>query len=78
MVLPSENERFVIVCIEAFAMYVPVIRTKTGEYSDMKNYYIGVNYGDTCALGKAIFDEFNDENKTIKMTNSAFNFYKEN
>lgn len=46
MVLPSKNEGFGIVCIESFAMKVPIIRTKTGGYSDIIDFCIGVNYGD--------------------------------
>lgn len=37
-VLPSDNEGFSISIVEAFLMYVPVIRTKAGGYEDVKDF----------------------------------------
>lgn len=76
MVLPSKNEGFGIVCIEAFAMRVPVIRSKTGGYSDMKDYCIGIDYGDTKALCTALVEVLSHDYKTTEMVNNAFSFYK--
>ena len=39
-VLPSENEGFGISMIESFFMHVPVIRTRTGGYEDVKEFVI--------------------------------------
>ncbi|WP_159882485.1 glycosyltransferase family 4 protein [Paenibacillus puerhi] len=78
MVLPSKNEGFGIVCIEAFAMHVPVIRTKTGGYSDMKDYCIGVDYGDIKALSVSIYDVLTDNSRATDMVNKAYHFYKDN
>lgn len=77
MVLPSENEGFGIVCIEAFAMRVPVIRTKTGGYSDMKNYCIGIEYGNVEGLSGAIEDVISNEGLKTNMINTAYSFFNE-
>lgn len=37
-VLPSDNEGFSISMIEAFLLHVPVIRTKTGGFADVKEF----------------------------------------
>ncbi len=37
-VLPSDNEGFSISMIEAFLLHVPVVRTKTGGYADVKEF----------------------------------------
>lgn len=47
MVLPSLQEGFPISVIEAFALKVPVIRTKEGGFQDMQDCVDGLDYGDT-------------------------------
>lgn len=54
MVLPSQHEGFGIVNVESFAIGVPVIRTKTAGYEDMKEFCFGVDYGDVSNLSKHI------------------------
>lgn len=54
MILPSKQEGFGIVNIESFAMGVPVIRTKTAGYLDMKDCCFGVEYGDVESLTQLI------------------------
>ncbi|QPC47651.1 glycosyltransferase [Mangrovibacillus cuniculi] len=78
MVLPSKNEGFPIVCIEAFAMQVPVIRTKTGGYSDVKDYCVGVDYGDTQALSEALIKVLSNEEWIKGKVSKAHHFYEEN
>ncbi|MBO4952674.1 MAG: glycosyltransferase family 4 protein [Lachnospiraceae bacterium] len=46
VVLPSKAEGFPLACLEAFAMGVPTIRTKTGGYEDTKELCFGIDYGD--------------------------------
>ena len=46
MLQPSRREGFPLAAVEAFFMEVPVIRTQTGGYSDMKDICIGVSFGD--------------------------------
>ena len=54
MCLPSQIEGQAIAALEALAMKVPVIRTKTGGYLDMADCVDGVDYGDVDALAAAL------------------------
>ena len=54
MCLPSQIEGQGIAALEAMAMKVPVIRTRTGGYLDMADYVDGVDYGDVDALAVAL------------------------
>ena len=56
MVLPSKNEGFPQACVEAFAMGVPVIRTKSGGYEDTADMCYGVEYGDVDAFASLLND----------------------
>ena len=58
MVLPSKNEGFPQACIEAYAMGVPVIRTKSGGYEDTKDMCFGINYGDVNEFSRLLKDFF--------------------
>lgn len=61
MLLPSKNEGFPQACVEAYAMGVPVIRTKTGGYEDTKDMCWGVDFGDVATLTKLLNDYFENE-----------------
>lgn len=63
MILPSKQEGFGIVNVEAFCMEVPVIRTTTAGYKDMEDCCFGVNYGDTNALTELLNDFFEGDPK---------------
>jgi glycosyltransferase involved in cell wall biosynthesis len=65
MVLPSSTEGFGIVNVESFCLDVPVIRTKTGGYEDMKDLVFGVKYGDIYALSN-LLRKFFDEDECFK------------
>ena len=54
MVLPSKIEGFPIAVIEAFALRVPVVRTKEGGYEDVKDCVDGVQYGDVNTLAELL------------------------
>ena len=63
MVLPSMHEGFPQACVEAFAMGVPVIRSKSGGYEDTADMCFGVEYGDVDSFAKLLRDYF--ENSSI-------------
>ena len=71
MVLPSKHESFGISNIEAFAMGVPVIRTKNGGYEDMKDICFGIKYGDEEGLAKLIDEFIENPNKYKKLGTRA-------
>lgn len=58
MVLPSKNEGFPQACVEAYAMGVPVIRTKSGGYEDTADMCFGVDFGDVDKLAVLIQNFF--------------------
>lgn len=65
MVLPSKNEGFAIVVIESFLMKIPVFRTKTGGYNDVKEYCDGFDtIEELITLLNSFFsDKYIDNNK---------------
>lgn len=71
MVLPSKQEGFGIVNVESFAMGVPVIRTKTAGYLDMKDCCFGVEYGDVESLTQLINYLWDEPEKLQAMAKSA-------
>ena len=71
MILPSKQEGFGIVNVEAFAMGVPVIRTKTAGYLDMEDCCFGVEYGDADALVELINCLWDDPERLDKMAKTA-------
>lgn len=76
MVLPSTNEGFPIVCVEAFSMKVPVVRTKTGGYNDMKELCFGVDYGDKEALSFLIAKCLSYDDEVNEKVEKAYEFFK--
>lgn len=71
MVLPSQREGFPISVLESFAMKVPVVRTKTAGYEDVKDLCIGVDYGNANMLKLAI-EEALDREKIQPMVERAY------
>lgn len=76
MVLPSKKEGFGIVNVEAFAMGVPVIRTKTAGYLDMEDCCFGVDFGDTKSLAEYIDYLWESPDKLQKMADIAISNVK--
>lgn len=71
MVLPSKQEGFGIANVEAFAMGVPVIRTKTAGYLDMEDCCLGIEYGDIETLTEYINYLWDEPEKFQKMADIA-------
>lgn len=76
MVLPSKAEGFPISVIEAFAMKVPVIRTKTGGYTDVKDYCLDMKFDDYVELSKKIEEVMVGGEKINEMCDKAYEFVK--
>lgn len=60
MCLPSKQEGFGIVNVESFVLGVPVIRTRTAGYEDMKDLCFGIDYDDTNTLAELLKAFFAD------------------
>ena len=54
MVLPSDFEGFPVSVLEAFAMKVPVIRTRTGGYKDVGEYCLDMDFNNHEQLAEHI------------------------
>lgn len=78
LVAPSYNEGFLIAAIEAFAMKVPVVRSKTAGYEDMENVCYGITIGAVDELTDSIYRIFNDKDKTKIMVSAAYEFILNN
>lgn len=74
--LPSDNEGFPISMVEAFLLHVPVIRTKTGGYEDVKNFVIPMEGTDSLieVLEKFLADRL----ETKKNIENGYRFAIEN
>lgn len=71
MVLPSKQEGFGIVNVEAFAMGVPVVRSKTAGYLDMEDCCFGVEYGNTDGLVNYLNYLWDEPDKLKNMAKTA-------
>lgn len=74
MVLPSQAEGFPISVIEAFAMKVPVIRTRTGGYSDVKDYCLDMDFDDYKGLAQKINYVMDNPDTVEQMCDKAQKF----
>lgn len=76
MVLPSQAEGFPISVLEAFAMRVPVIRTRTGGYTDVKDYCLDMDFDDYKGLAKRIEQVISKDFDVDSMCDKAYEFVK--
>lgn len=75
-VLPSVNEGFSISMIEAFLLQVPVVRTRTGGYKDVKNCIITMDGVDD--LRRILKSFLNDELETEDIIERGYKFAMKN
>lgn len=76
MVLPSQAEGFPISVLEAFAMRVPVIRTRTGGYTDVKEFCLDMDFDDYYGLAERVVQAMNGGAQVEQMCNDAYEFVK--
>ena len=76
MVLPSQAEGFPISVLEAFAMKVPVIRTRTGGYTDVKGLCLEMDFNDHIGLAEKVVQVMNGGSDIEKMCDDAYEFVK--
>lgn len=76
MVLPSQAEGFPISVLEAFAMRVPVIRTRTGGYTDVKGLCLDMDFDDHLGLAERVVQVMNGGPEIEKMSEDAYLFVK--
>ena len=76
MVLPSQAEGFPISVLEAFAMKVPVIRTRTGGYTDVKGLCLDMDFDDHVGLAERVVQVMNGGPEVEKMCDDAYEFVK--
>lgn len=77
MVLPSNKEGFPISVLEAFNMKVPVVRTRTGGYTDVKEYCLSFDFDDEKQLAEIIYRIICGEINTAGLTERAKSFLEE-
>lgn len=71
MLLPSKSEGCPISVFEAFAMSVPVVRTKTGGYEETAEFCIGTEIGDVDDFTRGIKYVLSNPEEVSKMTKKA-------
>lgn len=74
MVLPSNAEGFPVSVLEGFAMKLPVIRTKTGGYKDVKSFCLPMEFDDEEQLAVYIRDLYEGKINVEDITKSAYEF----
>ena len=72
MVLPSRQEGFPLSILESFSMKVPVVRTKTGGYEDMKDLCLAVDFDDSASLKDCVQKVLAGGSEIENMTNRAY------
>lgn len=78
MVMPSRREGFPLSAIEAFMMKVPLIRTRTGGYRDMKDYCVGIGVDNVNEIKDRILEWFYNPSPYMLMAENAYDFAMSN
>ena len=71
-VLPSRKEGFPMVCIEAFAMHCPVVRSNAPGWQEMTEFARIVNIGEVEALADAIVMAYQEKETTAIMAEAGY------
>lgn len=74
MIQPSHREGFLLSALEAFFMKVPVIRSKTGGYEDMKDCCVGIPAGNVEAISEEMERWLNNPDMYHNMIENAYQF----
>jgi glycosyltransferase involved in cell wall biosynthesis len=77
-VLPSDVEGFSIACSEAMAMGVPVIRTMTGGWEDMRDCCLAFKPGDIKMLSHWLREVLNHDSIASELKHKGFEFVNKN
>ena len=78
LILPSLKEGFPLNCIEAMFMRVPVFRTKTGGYQDIKDYCVGMKDATAQTVLEHLRGILSGESLDENRTNRAEAFVRKN
>lgn len=78
LILPSLKEGFPLNCIEAMFMRVPVFRTKTSGYQDIKDYCVGMKDATAQTVLEHLRGILSRESLNEDRTNSAETFVRRN
>lgn len=77
MVAPSRREGFPLNVLEAFFMKVPVIRSRTGGFTDMKDYCTGIDIDDEDGLLKYTCDYLKNPKPFEETAQKAYEWAQE-
>ena len=76
MVLPSQKEGFPVSVLEAFAMKVPVIRTRTGGYVDVEGLCLDMDFDSAEQLAERVMRLMRTEETDSAMIEKAYAFVR--
>ena len=73
-IAPSRREGFPLTAVEVFFLKVPLVRTYTGGYTDMREVCCGIAIDDWQGLSDKIADFVNDRHIYDEMVERAYRF----
>lgn len=77
-IAPSRREGFLLTAVEVFFLKVPLIRTYTGGYTDMREVCCGIAIDDWQGLSDKIADFVKDRHMYDEMVERAYRFASSN